>query len=250
MPDAKPFHEMTLGEYLLTSDAQRIPKHSIAGLHPAEYSAARLSPFHAKDLEALALLWGVARTGRKDDLINRIIRRKEFRERLASHTIESLSCLSRKELAAMAKEAGLFHSALTKEAIRTALLSWRKAERIRAARQLGEVRHFQRVRRALIQGLRVPAENRERYGLDENGRIERHIYGIPVSTAIRRAPEAITAARDLSQGAFAAWVQNHSKESEKANLVVPGLISSPAQFWAAVQKAFAPDLQGTLFPLT
>lgn len=50
-----------------------------------------------------------------------------------------------------------------------------------------------------MRGLNVPAENREHYGFDEDGRIERHIRGVPRSVAMRRAPEAIAAARELSE---------------------------------------------------
>lgn len=243
----KPFHEMPLAEYLLTSDAARIPKNSIVALNPAEYTPDRLNAFSAYELVALATLWGVPRGGTKDQLVERIVARKNLRERLSTQTLESLCLLSRRELRAMAKKAALYYSSLSKRAIATALIAWRAAERLRAAHQIGEARHFHLVRRALIQGLRVPAENRERYGFDESGRIERRIYGVPLSVSIRAAPELIKAARELSQSSFLAWVENHPEESRKVIFIGPGILADRTGFWVAVQKAFAPPPQLTLF---
>jgi hypothetical protein len=91
---ARPFHELSLHEYLATEDAQRVSRFSIAALSPTEYTLTRLSGFPLEQLKALAQLWGVARNGSKQDVIRRIIQRKEFRERLTAHSQESLLALT------------------------------------------------------------------------------------------------------------------------------------------------------------
>jgi hypothetical protein len=244
---ARPFHELTLHEYLATEDAQRVSRHSIAALAPAEYTLTRLSAFPMEQLKALAQLWGIARNGSKRDLIRRIIQRKEFRERLTAHSLESLLLMNRKQLAGMAKEAGLFYSALSKREIANHLVAWRKSEGVRAAQQLGEARHYLIVRKALRAGLNVTAENRERYGLDTDGSTEPVIFGVPRSVAARRAPEAVTAARELAQDDFNTWALENPNAAHKANLITPGAMLDNSLFWVIVRKAYESEPQGSLF---
>jgi hypothetical protein len=244
---ARPFHELFLHEYLATEDAQRVSRFSIAALAPGEYTPSRLSGFPLEQLKALAQLWGVARNGSKQDLVRRIIQRKEFRQRLTAHSQESLLLLRRKELAAMAKEVGLFHSALNKKEIASQLMAWRRSEGLRAAQQLGEARHFRIVQKALRAGLDVPAENRERYGLDTEGRPERQISRVPRSVAARRAPEAVAAARELSQNDFNTWAQQNPKAAHKADLITPGAMLDKSLFWVMVRRAYESEPQGRLF---
>jgi hypothetical protein len=244
---ARPFHELSLHEYLATEDAQKVSRSSIAALAPTEYTLSRLSGFPLKQLKALAQLWGVARNVPKQDLIRRIIQRKEFREGLTGHSQESLLLLSRKKLAGMAKEAGLFHSALNKREIASQLVAWRKSEGLRAAQQLGEARHFRIVQKALRAGLDVPAENRERYGLDTDGRPERQIFRVPRSVAARRAPEAVAAARELSQDDFNRWALENPKAAHKADLITPGAMLDKSLFWVIVRTAYESEPQGRLF---
>jgi hypothetical protein len=245
--EKKPFHEMTLQEYLSTSDSQKVSRFSIAALQASDYTAERLTNFPSEHLKALAQLWGVARNGPKQDLVRRIIRRKEFRERLLTYSPESLCQLPRKELVEMAKEAGLFYSALNKTHLATQLIAWRKSEADRAAHELGEARHFRLVQKALHAGLWVPVENRERYGLDTNGQPERQIFQVPRSVAARRAPEAIAAARELSQQDFQAWVQRNPEAAHKANFITASAMITPSLFWSIVRSAYESDAQGNLF---
>ena len=238
---------MTLQEYLATSDSQRVSSYSIAALPSSDYTVPRLAFFSKEQLDVLAQLWGVARNGSKQDLIQRIIQRKEFRERLAEHSEESLLALTRKELVEMAKETGMFYSALNKKEIAAQLPAWRKSEALRAAQQLGEARHFRIVQKALYAGLTVPAENCERYGFDSDGRPERQIFQVPRSVAARRAPEAVAAARDLSQSDFANWVQQNPEQARKANFITPGAMLNSSLFWLVVRNAYESEAQGELF---
>jgi hypothetical protein len=249
MGAAKPFHEMTLAEYLETGDAQRVSRKSVLALEPREYTVLRLIQLDLAQLRTLAVLWGVAQGGAKSDLARRILRRRDFREQLASQpSSESLCQLSRKQLCAMAKEAGLFYSALKKRDIATSLIQWRDAERKRAARLLGEARHFDIVQRALFRGLSVPSKTREGYGLDSDGRIERQIAGLPRSVVVRAAPEAVEAARKLSQTEFAAWVADHPETAQRVGLMALGsLLDGGKGFWLAVHRAFETESQGCLF---
>jgi len=238
---------MTLHEYLAISDAQKVSRVSIAALSSSEYNAQRLTLFSLEQLRALAQLWGVARNGSKQGLVGRIIQRKEFRQQLAAHSRESLLTLTRRELVRMAKEARLFYSALNKEEIATQLVAWRKSEALRAAQQLGEARHIRIVQKALRAGLPVPPENRERYGLDSEGRPERQIFRVPRSVAARRAPEAVAAARELSQQDFETWVERNPEAAHKANFITPGAMLDHSLFWLAVRNAYESDPQPALF---
>jgi hypothetical protein len=147
----------------------------------------------------------------------------------------------------MAKEAGMFHSALNKREIARQLMAWRKSEGLRAAQQLGEARHFRIVQKALRSGLDVPAENRERYGLDTDGRPERQIFRVPRSVAARRAPEAVAAARELSQDDFNHWALENPKAAHKADLITPGAMLDKSLFWSAVRNAYETKRQFKLF---
>ncbi len=247
----KPYHQMTLQEYRATDDAKRIPRSSIAALPPNEYTPERLGKFDNAHLKTLAQLWGIPQNGNKPELVRRILRRKEFREQLSGHTIESLCGLSRKELTELAKEARLFYSALNKGQIAHQLIAWRSAERSRVEGQIAEARHFYIVRKALISGLSVAVENLERYGLDEDGRDERQIFGVPRSIAARRAPQAVAAARELSRAEFLSWVKDHPEQAGAANLIAAGtMYDHGALFWRLVQKAFEVEPQGNLFSNT
>lgn len=250
MDSRRPFHEMSLAEYLETADSQVVPKSSILALPPDEYSVSRLSDCPIDDLKILASVWGVAQGGTKSKLAERIVRRRDLRQQLGRHTFASLSVLSRKRLASLAKEAGLFFSALRKAEIARQLLAWRDRERERAARQIAESKHFRIVQKALFRGLAVPTANRERYHLSENGSRERCIYGVPLSVAQRTAPEAFGAARALSQEEFLTWASNHPTEINRVTFVAVGIVYDRAQFWRTVQRAFKPEPQLSLFSPT
>jgi hypothetical protein len=58
-------------------------------------------------------------------------------------------------------------------------------------------------------------DNLSKYGLNASGSKEQTIVGVPLSRALRVAPEALAAARTLSLPAFRAWVQaNHDLSSK------------------------------------
>lgn len=239
---------MTCREYASTADAAKIPKWSVFALAPTDYTVPGLSRFGRDHLKALAGLWVVSTSGSKSDLVERIIRRKQLREAISGETEPSLLRKTRKDLASMAGEAGLFHSALRKEDIVRQLVAWREAARNKARNEIAKARHENIVRRAARSGLYVPADNLRAYGLKADGQKEPSILGTPVSEAIRIAPGLIAAARALSQPEFAAWIEAHKQEAGRTFFIEPGSVSGGGvRIWHAVRTAFQRGRQGTLF---
>jgi hypothetical protein len=247
-PAAMSFHEMTLAEYTRTDDAKRVPKHSILALPLEDYLPHALRRYGLDQLRAVAALWGTSTARTKAEVIERIIRRKEFREALARETSVSLKAKTRPALIEMAREARLFYSALNKSQIAVQLLGWRQSERARAERELARARHELIVRRAAQAGKAVPELNLRRYSLTVNGGEDRLILSVSFSEALQRAPQAIAAARSLSPEQFAVWLQDHPTEANKSFPFPPGSLAfGGRRFWNAVRNADEQDDQMSLF---
>jgi len=239
-----PFHEMTLEEYAATSHSQKVPRWSILAVPPETYAVLQLSRYGSETLRALAFLWRVRQHGTKRELAERIIRRSQFRSRLAAQGESSLAKRPRKELLDLAKEAGIYHPWLNRNGIATSLIQWREESRRHAAMEIAKARHEHLVQSAARNGLFVPDENLFRYGLDRNGDFQNVIFGVPVNRALQFAPEAIAAARSLSLTDFKTWVKENSVPASKLVFIEAGILGDGGQlFWKLVQKAFAaPEL--------
>src|ERR1700746_610802 len=98
---------MSLEEYTATGHSQSVPRWSILNIPPGTYTQNELTRFGRETVKALALLWGVTREGSKEEIAARIIRRVQFRSMLAQETVTSLALRPRKELVAIATEAGV-----------------------------------------------------------------------------------------------------------------------------------------------
>ncbi len=246
--EEKPYYEMSFGEYATTAHSQSVPKWSILAVSPSEYSVSRLCRCSREQLRALAFLWGVNRDGSKEVLADRIIKRYQFRLMLSLESEESLSRRPRKELAAIAQQAGVYHPWLNRKEIAKQLVQWRSAGRERVRIEIAKARHEQIVRQAARRGLSVPPDNLEKYGLDAQGHYEPTVLGVPLSHASRVAPEAIAAAKNLSEKEFLSWVSANRAASGKLTLIEAGILGDGgALVWKSVQKVFAPTDVPPLF---
>jgi len=248
----QPYHQMTLGEYATTPHAQTVPRWSILALPAVTYSVTQLCRYGTEALRALAFVWRVRQDGTKHELAERIIARAQFRSQLAKESEASLAKRPRKELLELAKEAGIYHPWLNRNRITASLIQWREDSRRHAAMEIARARHEQLVQSAARKNLFVPDENLSRYGLDRNGDFERTIFGVPLSRALRFAPDAIVAARTLSLTDFIAWVRKNSLPASKLVFIEPGILGDSGQLlWKLVQKAFAaPELPPLFAALT
>jgi hypothetical protein len=239
--EQKPYHEMTLAEYEMTSHSQTVPRWSILAIPPEQYALSILCRFSSDHVRCLASLWGVNQSGSKEVLAERIIRRHQFRVMLSRESEESLSRKPRADLAVIAQEAGVYHSWLNRKELARQLTEWHRRARDRARKEIAKARHELVVTRAARRGLPVPSENLERYGLDALGHQEHTICGLPVSRALRRAPAAVTAARDLSKESFLNWIKANPAGASRLTLIETGILADGgAWFWKAVQDALAP----------
>lgn len=239
--EQKPYHDMTLAEYAMTSHSQTVPRWSILAVPPAQYSLSVLCRFSNGHVRCLASLWGVNQSGSKDVLAERIIRRHEFRVMLSQESEESLSRKPRAVLVTIAQEAGVYHSWLNRKELARQLTEWHRAARDRARKEIAKARHELLVTTAAKRGLPIPSENLERYGLDAQGNQEPVICGLPLSRALRRAPEAVTAARDLSKESFLNWIEINPAGASRLTLIETGILADGGGwFWKMVQDAFAP----------
>jgi hypothetical protein len=246
--DPKPYHEMSLKEYVATAHSQIVPRWSVLAIPPDGYSVPLLCRFSSEQLRALAFLWGVNQDGSKQALAERIIRRHEFRVMLSQESEESLARKSRPELANIAREAGVFHSWLNRRQISSQLVQWRSAGRNRARMEIAKARHERVVRQAARNGFYVPPENLEKYGLDAHGNQQPTIWGVSLSLASRVAPEAIAAAKSLSQDEFVAWIRANPAGAGRLMFIEVGILGDGGTlFWKLVQKAFTPAPVPPLF---
>lgn len=246
--DPKPYHEMRLEEYVATAHSQIVPRWSILAIPPDGYSVPLLCRFSSEQVRALAFLWGVNQDGSKQALAERIIRRHRFRVMLSEESEESLAHKPRKELASIAREAGVFHSWLNRRQISAQLVQWLRAGRDRARMEISKARHERVVRQAARNGFYVPPDNLEKYGVDDHGNQEPTIWGVSLSLASRIAPEAIAAARSLSQDEFIAWIKMNSAAAGRLVFIEVGILGDGGTlFWKLVQKAFMPAPVPPLF---
>lgn len=246
--NSRPYHEMALEDYAATPHSQTVPRWSILAVPPESYSVAQLTRYGTGALRALAFLWRVRQDGTKHQLAERIIRRSQFRSRLAAQNESSLAKQPRKELLNLAKEAGIYHPWLNRKGIATSLIQWREDSRRHAAMEIAKARHEQLVQSAARKRLFVPDENLRRYGLDRNGDFEKIIFSVPVSLALQFAPEAMAAARSLSLTDFLAWVKDNSFAASKLVFIEPGILGDGGRlFWKLVQKAFSASEVPPLF---
>lgn len=241
---AKPYHEMVFDEYAATAHSQSVPRWSILALLPDTYTRTELCRYGRDALSALSQLWGVKRDGTKADIADRIIARVQFRSMMAEETAASLASRTRKELVAIATEAGVYHPWLNRKEMAAELIRWREDSRRNARFLIAKANHERLIRSAARKGLRVPEENLFRYGLDRDGHEEPTILGVPLSRASRVSPEAVEAAKRLSHPAFQDWVQANRDLSGKLVFIQPGILGDGgSSFWREVQRAFTvPDL--------
>lgn len=245
LPATKPYHQMSLKEYTATAHSQSVPRWSILAIPPDTYTHTQneLIRFGREAVKALALLWGVTREGSKEEITARILRRVQFRSMLAEETEISLALRPRKELVAIATEAGIYHPWLNRKGLAGLLIRWREDSRNNARTQIAMANHERLVRRAARKSLRVPEENLRQYGLDASGCYEKTTLGMPLSRALRFAPEAVEAAKTLSASAFREWVLTHQALSGKLVFIQPGILGDHGDlFWREVQRAFAPEI--------
>ncbi len=236
---AKAYYEMTPLEYEVTAHSQTVPRWSILAVPPEEYSVSALCRFTADHLRALAYVWGVNQTGSKEAVAKQIIGRSILRNRLSKETVESLSRMSRRELKLIAQDAGIYHSWLNRQHQARSLIEWHRAARIHARRTLAKARHELLVRKAARAGLCVPRENLEFYGVDIHGDREPFILGVPLSRAMRVAPDAMASAKELSKESFLAWISATPSEASSLALIEAGILADGgARFWHSVQQAF------------
>lgn len=244
----KPYHQMSIEEYAPTDHSQTVPRWSILNIPPETYTRAELCEFGKENLLALAFLWGVKHDGSKEELADRVIRRVQFRIMLARETVASLAMRSRKDLSGIAQEAGVYHPWLNRKDLAACLMQWLHDTRRHARMRLAEANHERIVRRAARKGLSVPADNLSRYGLDAKGDGEPTLVGVPLSRALRLAPEIIDAARRLSLPAFRKWVKDNPNLSDKVMFLVAGILADGGDcFWRGVQRAFKPPDLPPLF---
>jgi hypothetical protein len=244
----KLFHEMSLEEYAATDHSRLVPRWSLLAISPDRYTRTQLCRLPRSALRALAFVWGVTLEGSKERVADRIIRRVEFRTMLATETDVSLSTRQRKDLAAIAKEAGIYHPWLNRNNLASCVIRWREDARRHARLQIAAVQHERIVRSAARKGLTVPHQNLSRYGLDANGNAEPTILGVPLSSALQSAPEAIEAARKLPRSDFLEWVKMNADLSSRIAFIEPGLLADGgAVFWPGVRTAFQPQPAPPLF---
>ena len=244
----RPYHEMSLEEFVATDHSQTVPRWSILAVPPEAYRRTQLRQFGKDALIGLAFVWGVKRGGSKEQLADRVIRRVQFRSMLAAESETSLATRRRKDLIAIAQEAGVYHPWLNRKNLAAYLIQWRENARRHARIEIAKARHECIVRRAARKGLWVPPDNLSKYGLNASGSKEQTIVGVPLSRALRVAPEALAAARTLSLSAFRAWVQANHDLSSKLVFIDAGILGDHGNhFWREVQAAFAPPDLPPLF---
>ncbi len=163
----KPFHEMFLAEYELTSQPQSVPRWSILIVPPEQYSVSSLCCFGRDHVRALAYLWGVNQSGSTRTLAGRILGRRDLRTTLARESEQTLLRKSRAHL----RSSPIRRLPLVAESQQLArpLIEWQRAERARARRESAKTHHERLVAKAARSGLRVPNEYLERYVIDAGG---------------------------------------------------------------------------------
>ena len=244
----KPYHEMSFEEYAATEHSEAVPRWSILAVLPESYTRNQLCQLGREVLLALAFLWGVKREGSKEQLADRILARVRFRLMLGQETQGSLASRRRKDLVMIAKEAGIYHSWLSREHLASALIRWREEARRHAKLEIATLQHERLVTTAAQKGLPVPADNLTRYGLDASGQKEPTVLGVPLSRAMRTAPEALTAAKTLPLSDFRDWVQANGDLASKLVFIEPGILGDGGDvLWIAVRKAFTPPELPPLF---
>lgn len=125
---------------------------------------------------------------------------------MAKETERSLAGQPRKNLAAIAREAGVYHPWLNRKTLAATLIRWREDSRRNVRLKIAKANHERLVRTPARKGVHVPEANLRMYGLDREGHYEPTILGVPLSQAIRYAPEAVEAARTLTAPAFREWL--------------------------------------------
>ena len=74
------------------------------------------------------------------------------------------------------------------------------------------------------------------------GCYEMTILGVPLSRALRFAPEAVEAAKTLSVGAFRDWVRANQVLASKLVFIQAGILGDHGDlFWREVHRVFAPQ---------
>jgi hypothetical protein len=231
---------MSFEEYATTEHSQTVPRWSILAIPPEAYTRTQLCQLGKEALSALAYVWSVKRDGSKEQLADRIIRRVQFRSMLARESEISLATRNRNDLISIAQEAGVYHPWLNRKDLAACLIQWRENTRRCAKIQIAKAQHERIVRTAARKGLYVPPDNLSQYGLDADGHREPTILGVPLSRALRFAPEAVTAARSLTTSAFREWVKANRDLSSKLVFIEAGILGDSGDlFWREVQRAFA-----------
>lgn len=239
---------MSFDLYATTAHAQRVAKWSLLAIPPNDYSVTLLCRYKSEQLRALAYLWGVTQDGSKHVLDQRIIRRHQFRKMLSQESEESLARKTRTALTSISREAGIFHSWLSRKQLAAQLIVWLREERARVRREIANARHERLVRQAARNGFCVPGDNLERYGIDSQGNQERMICGVSSSRAARLAPEAIAAAKTLSQAEFLEWTRANPEATSRLVFIETGILGDDgALLWKLVQRAFTPAPSLPLF---
>jgi hypothetical protein len=225
MKDTKPYHTMTVQEYAATEHSRIVPRWSILAVDPETYTISQLCRLGREALDGLAFFWNVNTAGSKQEVGERIIARVKLRKMLAQETEASLSSRSRPELRQIAEQAGVYHGWLSRPHLAACLLAWVKEQRQRSQFELARAKHGQLVQQAVHKGLPVSAEVLAYYGLNANGEQEPMMFGVPVSEAMKMAPELVRAAKHKSVTDFLQWVEAHPQESGRVAFIRPGILA-------------------------
>jgi hypothetical protein len=152
-----PFHE-----FFEMPEATRVPGGSILAWKPEDITEQRMQGCTQKDLVLLARVMGIPHSGRKAKLIARIVNAHKLRELLRDYPAAHLKIMPARWLKSKLKSVGAF-CGLNRYGLAQSLIGWRNNCRLRGRQVLAEANHYLIVKRAVLDGLDVPANVLESY---------------------------------------------------------------------------------------
>ena len=134
-----------------------VPRGSILAGKPASLDAAWCARWPVHDLVALATVLGVATSGNREAITERIVKAWKLREFLADASVPKLNGLPSRYLADLLRSIGEYVPP-SRYGRAAALIGWRDRCRMNGRVALARATHYLHIRNALRNGLAVPED--------------------------------------------------------------------------------------------
>jgi len=167
-------------------DALKVPAKSILALDPQNIDYAQVKDRSNKEIEQLAIVMGIPKSGTKEERARRIARSIDIRRRISDDTIESLAEREHADsLREIARTIGENVSMPNKHAQAAVIIKWRDAARFKGQERLARANHYVRVLNALREDKPVPQEVLDEYpGITDSLQQERDQSEKPRTDAV------------------------------------------------------------------